>query len=263
LRLLSHNSNNEMHYPCNCDEREGVIAPVPVIQMDKVLRVLLTALLIIMVGSNVMANEAQPVKMVSTISSGNFDDYLMLAVDDEGKSISGYYNDGLCRIAFHGALTPITLYQRSDFGEAYEVDAWDPKRPDRRFTTVIYSRAIGSYRDQLTLEPSQDRESSAKECRHRITLDRSNSVSQSFIGVGVVRTPNAPLFQIMRSGDSPKRSRDKLRLPPPNTGVWISRTYLPAAATKGFVYLNWYSPPGTPHGGYVRQRDLYPMPTSR
>jgi hypothetical protein len=52
----------------------------------------------------------------STLLSGDFDDYLMLAADPEAKALSGYYDDGKCRFAFRGSRTPIELYQRSDFG---------------------------------------------------------------------------------------------------------------------------------------------------
>lgn len=48
----------------------------------------------------------------------------------------------------------------------------------------------------------------------------------------------------------------KARLPR-DTGVWITKTYSAAWSFPGFVEIHWYNPPGTPHLGYVRERDLY------
>jgi hypothetical protein len=42
--------------------------------------------------------------------------------------------------------------------------------------------------------------------------------------------------------------------------VWVARIYSAAYTRAGFVYVNWYDPPGTPQGGYVHERDLYPLP---
>ncbi|HWW28312.1 MAG TPA: hypothetical protein VNZ85_20680 [Caulobacter sp.] len=214
-------------------------------------------------GGQALAQEGKPGAIVSTIRGGYFDDYLMLAVDEKGKTLSGYYNDGKCRFIFRDALSPVELYQRSELGEAYAVDSWDPARPDRHFTTTLYSKVKDGYRSQLTLEPGLSDENRPKACRRRITLDRSSWVSESFYDVGVVRRRGARVFAIERAGEKPKPAARKDRLPPPGAGVWIDRTYSPGFSPEGFVYLGWYAPPGTPHGGYVRQQDLYasqPLP---
>jgi len=205
-----------------------------------------------------LAQDGKPREVVSTISSGYFDDYLMLAVDGKAKTLSGYYNDGKCRFVFRDALSPTALYQRSELGEAYVVDSWDPAHPDRHFTTTLYSKTPDGYRSQLTLEPGPRDENRPKACRDRISLDRSSWVSESFYDVAVVRKRGARVFTIARAGEKPTPAPRKDRLPPPGTGVWIDRTYSAAFSPKGFVRLNWYDPPGTPHGGYVRQQDLYP-----
>jgi hypothetical protein len=208
-----------------------------------------------------LAQEGKSREIVSTISGGYFDDYLMLAVDEKGKTLSGYYNDGKCRFIFRAALSPTQLDQRSELGEAYVVDSWDPAHPDRHFTTKIYSKTPNGYRNQLTLEPGSRDENRPKTCRDRISLDRSSWVSESFYDVGVVRKRGARVFTIARAGEKPTPAPRKDRLPPPGTGVWIDRTYSPAFSPEGFVHLGWYDPPGTPHGGYVRQTDLYaPQP---
>jgi hypothetical protein len=116
-----------------------------------------------------LAQDGKPHEVVSTISSGYFDDYLMLAVDGKAKTLSGYYNDGKCRFVFRDALSPTELYQRSELGEAYVVDSWDPAHPDRHFTTTLYSKTPDGYRSQLTLEPGPRDENRPKACRDRIS----------------------------------------------------------------------------------------------
>jgi hypothetical protein len=211
-----------------------------------------------MLSGLALAQAEKPGEKAITISGGYFDDHLMLAVNTEGKTLSGYYDDGKCRFIFRDALSPTVLYQRSELGEAYAVDSWDPDHPDRHFTTTLYSKTPNGYRDQLTLEPGPRDENRPKACRDRISLDRSSWVSESFYDVAVVRKRGARVFTIARAGEKPTPAPRKDRLPPPGTGVWIDRTYSAAFSPKGFVRLNWYDPPGTPHGGYVRQEDLYP-----
>ena len=216
-----------------------------------------------MLGGQALAQAEKSGEKAITISGGYFDDYLMLAVNKAGNTLSGYYNDGKCRFIFRDALSPTELYQRGDFGEAYVVDSWEPAHPDRHFTTQIYSRARDGYNSQLTLEPGDRDENRPKACRTRISLDRSSSISDSYYDVGVVRKRGAQVFTITRSGEKPTPAPRKDRLPPPGTGVWINRTYSAAFSPKGFANLAWYDPPGTPRGGYVRQGDLYasqPLP---
>ncbi|KRA71875.1 hypothetical protein ASD89_13095 [Caulobacter sp. Root656] len=213
-----------------------------------------------MLGGSSQAKEEKPRETASTLTSGYFDDYLMLAVNEAGKTLSGYYNDGKCRFVFRDALAPVELYQRRELGEAYTVDSWDPAHPDRHFTTTLYSKARDGYRSQITLEPGEGDENSPRYCRSRITLDRSSWVGESFIDVGVVRKRGARVFTIAHAGEKLTPAPRENRLPPPGDGVWIAKTYSRAFSPEGFVYLNWYDPPGTPHGGYVRQEDLYPSP---
>jgi hypothetical protein len=211
-----------------------------------------------MLGGEALAQAEKPGEKAITISGGYFDDYLMLAVNKDGKTLSGYYNDGKCRFIFRDALSPTELYQRSDLGEAYAVDSWDPAHPDRHFSTQIYSKARDGYSSQLTLEPGDRDENRPKACRTRISLDRSSSISDAYYDVGVVRKPGAQVFKITRAGRKPTPAPPKDRLPPPGTGVWINRTYSAAFSPKGFASVAWYDPTGTPLGGYVRQGDLYP-----
>lgn len=216
-----------------------------------------------MLGGQALALEEKSGEKAITISGGYFDDYLMLAVDEKGKTLSGYYNDGKCRFIFRDALSPTELYQRSDFGEAYVVESWEPAHPDRHFTTEIYSKARDGYSSQLTLEPGDRDENRPKACRTRISLDRSSSIGDSYYDVGVVRKRGARVFTIKRAGEKPTPAPRKIRLPPPDTGVWINRTYSAAYSPKGFANLAWYDPTGASHGGYVRQGDLYasqPLP---
>jgi hypothetical protein len=210
-----------------------------------------------MPGREARAQEGAPRAIASTINSGDYDDYLMLAVDNQGKTLSGYYNDGKCRFMFRDALSPTELGQRRELGEAYIVDSWVPAHPDHYFTTVIYSQLPKGYRFQLTLEPGSNDGSRPKDCRSRITLDRSDQVGDSLNDIGVVRKRNAHVFTITRTGGKLIRASREERLPPPGTGVWITRTYPPDSSPKGFVYLNWYDPRGTSHHGYAREKDLY------
>jgi hypothetical protein len=201
---------------------------------------------------------AQPTK--STLYSGDFDDFLMLAADDEAHSLSGYYNDGKCRFSFWDSLTPIELYQRRDFGEAYSVQSWDPAHPERIFTTTLYSRARGGYQEQITLEPGQDHANRPTACRWWITLDRSDNVSNSYFGVRVVRKDRPRVFDIVSAGGTTRMIAVRRKPLRTATGVWAARTWSAAYSPAGYTHIAWYDPPGTPQGGYVRDGDLFPLP---
>lgn len=193
--------------------------------------------------------------------SGYFDDYLILAADRDGRVLSGYYDDGACRFAFSDALTPVELYQRRDLGEAYSVRSWDPAQPTRVFNTQIYSRARGGFNESITLEPGSRDPNRPSACRSRITLDRASHVSNSFVAVRVVRKSRPAIFRVLREGGATRILRDRSQRPPKRSaGVWVDRVSPSAAAPAGYIYLNWYDPPGTPQGGYIRERDLYPVP---
>jgi hypothetical protein len=225
--------------------------------------ILLGVLIGTMLGGEVLAQEEKKGEIVRTLSGGTFDSYLMLAVDEKGKTLSGYYNDGKCRFIFRDALSPFVQYQRSELGETYVVASWDPAHPDRHFTTTIYSKARNGYRSQLTLEPGYRDENRPKACHDRISLDRAEWVPTNFLEVGVMRKRGARLVPITSPGRKPKPVSRKDRLPPPGVGVWIVRPESPDFCPTGFVYLYWYVPRGTPHDGCVRQKDLYasqPLP---
>jgi len=213
-----------------------------------------------MLGVKAIAQEGGSREIAVTIDGGYFDDYLMLAVDTKAKRLSGYYNDGKCKFIFRDMLSPVELYQRPELGEAYAVDSWDPARPARHFTTTLYSKARGGYRSQITLEPGSSDEDGPRDCRGRITLDRSSWVGESFIDVGVVRKRGARVFTIAHAGEKLTPAPRENRLPAPGHGVWIAKTYSRAFSPEGFVYLNWYAPSGAPIGGYVRLKDLYASP---
>lgn len=196
----------------------------------------------------------------ATLLSGEFgDERLIVAADPETKTVSGYYRDGECRVFFHDSLTPTSLYQRDDLGEAYRVRSWDPEAPTKIFSSEIYSRARGGYNDQITLEPNSDDATGPGRCRWRVSLDRAAHVSNAFIGVRVIRNKSARLFDVIVEGDVrriiPQRTAPPLR----GTGVWVTKTYGAAWSVKELVRISWYAPSGTPHGAYIRDEDLYPV----
>ncbi len=190
-----------------------------------------------------------------SISSGFFDDFLMLAVDDESKFLSGYYNDGKCRFYFKGSLTPVELYQRRDLGEAYTPKSIVIGKKSSSFTTEIYSRAKNGFYDQITIEPAI--EDKRINCRTRISLDRSSSVGMSFIGVRVVDKNNPKLYQIKSNGADRKITRDrKTKSLERYQGVWVLNTYSPAYSPEGYQYIKWYDKDGTGFGAYIKDEDL-------
>jgi hypothetical protein len=207
-----------------------------------------------------LAMQTQGAPSKPTLHGGYFDDFLMLAADQEAGLLAGYYDDGKCRFAFRDQLKPIELYQRRDFGEAYQVQSWEPASPDRRFTTTIYSRSRGGYQGSITLEPDRNSPSRPAACRFRITLDRASNISLGFFGVRVIRKSRPTVFDIVPAGDTVKMVVKRQKPLRRGTGVWAVRTSSPAYSPDGFIYINWYDPPGTPQGGYVRERDFFPLP---
>lgn len=195
----------------------------------------------------------------ATVSGGAFDRGLLLGVDADAGTISGYLHDGGCRLAFSGRLTPVELDQRSDVGEAYVLDTWVPGQPARRFQTEAYSSANGGFARQITLEPSRDGLPGA--CPDRMSLDRRYDVGNAYVAVRVLKQPRAPLYQAKQTPHGLEMVRDtSLRPPQADAGVWVNKTYRPAELTRGYVYIAWYEADGTPHAGYVREASLYPLP---
>lgn len=196
-----------------------------------------------------------------TLQSGEFDGRLLIAADRESGMLSGYFNDGRCRFYFRDRLSVVPLYQRAELGEAYEALSWVPDRPDKRFSTEIYSRARGSFGEQITLEPGMDDDADrSTACRSRISLDRDAHVGIGYVGVRVIGKANARLFDVIVDGSSAQIRPRRDRAPQRDTGVWVEKTYGAAWAPAGYVRIAWYDPPGTPHGAYIRERDLYPIP---
>jgi hypothetical protein len=217
---------------------------------DRMTKLLLAAILI-QLSSYAYADNAKV-----SISAGYFDDFLMLAVDNESQVLSGYYDDGKCRFYFIGALTPVELYQRRDFGEAYTPESIVIGKKSPQFTTEIYSRAKNGFYDQITIEPSV--EDKRTNCRSRISLDRSSSVSNSFIAVRVVGKNKPKLYQIKSTGSDTQVVRDrKTKSLKRYQGVWVAKTYSPAYSPKGFQYINWYDPEGKPLAAYIKNEDLF------
>lgn len=195
----------------------------------------------------------------ATVAGGTFDRGLLLAVDRDAGTISGYLHDGTCRLAFSGRLSPVELYQRSDAGEAYAVDTWVPDQPARRFQTEVYSIAKGGFAQQITLEPSRDGVPGA--CPDRMSLDRRDNVSSSYVGVRVLKQSRAPLYQVKQRSHGLEMVRDtSVRPPKADVGVWVNKSYRSAELTRGYVYIAWYEADGTPRAGYVREASLYPLP---
>lgn len=205
-----------------------------------------------------IANEPVP-----TLLSGEFEERLMIAGDPETGFLSGYYRDRSCRFFFRGPYKPVALAQRSDLGEAYEVPSWEPSHPDKTFATALYSRARNSYNDQITLEPGPDDANRPQACRWRITIDRAAYVSNAFIGVRVIASTHARIFDVIADTQQARIMPQKNISLRRGTGVWVAKTYGAAWSPAGYVHINWYDPPGTPHGGYVRERDLYPLVSTK
>jgi hypothetical protein len=222
-------------------------------------RSILSALALAGVSPALFAATVAP-PTVSTLFSGEFDAVLRVAADHEGQRLSGYYDDGKCRFAFGGTLKPVLLYMSPNYGEAYEVEGWNPATPDRRFSLEIYSLARGGYQDLISLRLGSGDTPTTRKCRYRMTLDRANNVSNSFLAVRVVRKSHPQIYEILKDGGPlVLRPRSKAR-PAKDSAVWVAKTYSEASSPKGFVYLNWYPAEGLPQGGYIRERDLYALP---
>lgn len=212
------------------------------------------------IAGSAVATFAMAAELPPSLESGIFgDDRLILAADRETGTLSGYLHDGDCRVFFAEPLRPVTQYQRPELGESYELQSWDPQRPAATFTTTLYSRARGGFNDQITLEPGPDDANRPAACRWRISLDRAGHVGNSLIGAAVVARDGPQLFELAEA-------KEGLRLVPKgraalsrDSGVWVTKTYGAAWSLPGMVRITWYDPPGTPRGGYVRERDLYPL----
>jgi hypothetical protein len=192
-----------------------------------------------------------------TLYSGYFDNYLMIAADPASKRLSGYYNDGKCRLYFQGPLVPGESYQRKDLGEMYVLDTIALNDSNRVFSTEMYSRAKGGFNAQVSIEPAGK---GPKECRYRISLDRASHVSNSFIAVRVISRRNVRLYQLEKINDQLKVVRDRKTTPPKKlSGVWVSKPYSKAYSPAGYVEIQWYEPMGTGHSAYIREQDLFPL----
>ncbi|MGE3744300.1 MAG: WG repeat-containing protein [Sphingomonadaceae bacterium] len=216
--------------------------------------------LLVAVAGLIASTSAIAAQSSPTVQSGVFgDERLILAADTDSATLSGYYREGHCRVFFQGALQPVTQYQRPDLGESYEIQSWDPRKPEAVFTTTLYSRARGGFNDQITLEPEPDDANRPSACPWRISLDRAGHVGNSLIGVGVVARSHPQLFELEAAGDTLRpvsAGRAKLER---DSGVWVTKTYGMAGSPPGMIRITWYDPPGTPRGGYVRAGDLYPL----
>ncbi len=191
-----------------------------------------------------------------SLASGDFADYLMLAVDGEGRQLSGYYDDGRCRFVFHGALDPVVLDQRAEFGEAFRPTGKSLDPTAKPFDIEIYSVAKGGFQTQLTLAMwDKDR---PKGCPERMSLDRSDNVSDyGMIGVRVVRSLSTKVYKL---GDGAFVPDDEPMPPAQGSGVWIRKSYATSPIPPGYVYANWYMPRGATHGGWLREADLFKAP---
>jgi hypothetical protein len=196
----------------------------------------------------------------STVFSGEFDGVLRIAADHEGKRLSGYFDDGKCRFAFGGALTPVLLYSARDFGEAYEIEGWNPATPERRFPLQIHSPARGGYQALISLQLGGGDTPTTSKCRWRITLDRANNVSNSYVAVRVVRTSHPRIYDILKAGDPPSLQPGSKSRPARGSAVWAAKTFSNPFSPQGFVSISWYPDDGPPRGSYIREHDLYPLP---
>jgi hypothetical protein len=191
-----------------------------------------------------------------TLHSGYFDDFLMIAADAESGQLSGYYNDGKCRLYFQGPLVPGESYQRKELGEVYTPTAWSLSSKAASFSMQIYSRAKQGFNDQITIESGVGH---PKKCRSSISMDRASHVSNSFVGVRVVRKRNAPLYQRQQTEKGPAMINDrKTKAPKVYTGVWLSKSYW-KNEPAGYRYISWYETQGTPRSAFIREQDLFPL----
>ncbi len=215
---------------------------------------------LVMIAGSMVAPVAVAAELSPTLESGEFgDERLILAADRETGTLSGYLHDGDCRVFFTGASRPVTQYQRPELGESYELESRDPQRPAATFTTTLYSRARGGFNDQITLEPGPDDANRPAACRWRISLDRAGHVGNSLIGVAVVARSRPRLFELTETKEGLRLGPEGRAALSRSSGVWITKTYGAAWSLPGMVRITWYDPPGTPRGGYVRARDLYPV----
>jgi hypothetical protein len=201
------------------------------------------------------------VPLESTLFSGEFDGVLWVAADHDGKRLSGYFKDGKCRFAFGGALKPVFLYQARDFGEAYEVEGWNPATPEKRFSIEVYSMARNGFQGLISLRFGGGDTPTTSKCGWRRTLDRANNMSNSFIAVRIVRKSHPRIYDLVKPGDPPLLKLQTKDWPAKGSAVWVTRSYSDGYSPKGFVNINWYPPEGPPKGGYIREHDLYALPT--
>jgi hypothetical protein len=200
-----------------------------------------------------------------TLSSGTFEQ-LMLVADRESKILSGYYRatrgSGECRLALRGPLVRASLGQRSSVGEGYSVEVWDPRRSHARLTAEIFSLTREGFTQQLILSI---RDGLSTACRAADTFDhgwgaslnRYNWVSNSFIGVRVVRSKRARLYDLVKVDGVLRRVRIRVRAPRRHDGVWVEKTHSPEYSPRGMVRIAWYEV-GAPRAAYVHEWELYP-----
>jgi hypothetical protein len=200
-----------------------------------------------------------------TLSSGTFEK-LMLVADRDSQMLTGYYrssrNGGACRLFLRGPLVRASLGQRSSVGEGYSVEAWDPAHPGAPSTAEIFSIAREGFTQQLILSISSGL---SRACRAADTFDRGwgaslnryDWVSNSFVGVRVVRVSRMRLYELQKVGGVVRRVRVYVRAPRRNQGVWVEKTYSPEYSPRGMVRIAWYEG-GTPRAAYVHERALYP-----
>ncbi len=201
-----------------------------------------------------------PTPMESTLFSGEFDSVLKVAADHDGKRLSGYFDDGKCRFAFGGALKPHLLYMTPNYGEAYEIEGWNPSTPEKRFSIEVYSLARDGFQSLISMRFGGGDTPTTSKCSWRRTLDRANNMSNSFIAVRVIRTPHPQIYDLMKAGEPPRQQPRGSTRPAKGHGVWVSKTYGKDWSPEGFVMINWYPEDGPPRGGYIREKDLYALP---
>jgi hypothetical protein len=205
------------------------------------------------------ADVSAPVE--STLFSGEFDGILRIAADHEGKRLSGYFDDGKCRFALGGALKPVLLYGRPDNGEAYEVEGWNPATPEKRFSIEVFSLARHGFQDLISMRFGGGDTSTTIKCSWRRTLDRANNMSSTFIAVRVIRKSHPHIYDLVKAGNPPLLKLNAKDWPAKGSAVWVTISYSEGYAPKGFVNINWYPAEGPPKGGYIREHDLYALPT--
>lgn len=181
---------------------------------------------------------------------------LMIATDlqPDQPGFTGYYDDGRCRFAFRGEVSPVPVERLQTYPEGYEAEAWVPDHPERIFPILLYSQVRDGYRQQITVETGER----PAACPSRLSLDRFGAISDG-LAVRVVKPGPVRMYDVRTRGGRTILVRKHGRPPRPWAGVWVMRTYSSEYRPRGFLRVSWHVS-GWPRGAYLRTGALFPLP---